>query len=390
MQSAPLARSQDLSRLLDDGYDVVLEGGHIVIRHIPYVDHEMSVQYGFLAYPVTVSGDRIVSGTDHRLWFGGTHPYSAQNKPLLLANPEARHVAENLTAQFMLSSKPMEGYPDEYTKITTYVRILEHEARAIDPTVTATPGGSWQVGDDAGPFVYRDTATSRAGLAEVSRCFIGQHIAIVGLGGTGAYILDQVAKTPVETISLIDGDLFENHNAFRAPGAAPFEVLKGRPKKVDYFKDLYSHMHTGIVAHSVFLDEGNLPLLDAATFVFLATDDAASKAAIIARLETLDIPFIDVGMGIEEVDGRLTGLTRVTASLPGQRNHVHEKKRIPAPAPQADVYGRNIQIADLNALNALQAVIRWKRYLGFYADGVSEGFTTYSIYTNEISNEDLL
>lgn len=32
-------------------------------------------------------------------------------------------------------------------------------------------------------------------------------------------------------------------------------------------------------------------------------------------------------------------------------------------------------------------MIRWKRHLGFYA-GDREGFCTYSIYTNEISNED--
>lgn len=92
-------------------------------------------------------------------------------------------------------------------------------------------------------------------------------------------------------------------------------------------------------------------------------------------------------MGVEEVDGHLTGLLRVTTSTPGHRDHVHHKDRIPQ-GQGGDDYGRNIQIADLNALNAQLAVIRWKRQLGFYA-GDLEGFSTYSIYTNEIANEDL-
>ncbi|WP_097275573.1 hypothetical protein [Streptomyces sp. TLI_55] len=104
-------------------------------------------------------------------------------------------------------------------------------------------------------------------------------------------------------------------------------------------------------------------------------------------LEGNDVPFIDVGMGIEEIDGRLSGLLRVTTSLPGRREQA--RGRIPAPAPERDAYARNIQTADLNALNAILAVNRWKRFLGVYADATAEGFATYSLITNEIANEDL-
>lgn len=62
-------------------------------------------------------------------------------------------------------------------------------------------------------------ATSRAGLAAVNRRYRGHRILVVGLGGTCGYVLGQVAYTEVDTILLIDGDRFDNHNAFRAPGA---------------------------------------------------------------------------------------------------------------------------------------------------------------------------
>lgn len=388
MSTAPLGRDPDLSRLLDDGYDVVVQAGHLLVRHIPYVTEAQAVEYGFLAYPVTVSGDRIVSGTDHRIWFGGSVPCDEHGRKLALANPEIRAIAEGLQANFMLSSKPAPtGYPDEYSKVTAYVRIIADQAQAIDRSVTPTPGAAWQEVDDETPFAYRDTATSRAGLAAVNRRYRGHRIVIVGMGGTGSYILDQLAKTEVDTILLIDGDSFDNHNAFRAPGAPTLETLRSRPNKAAYFASVYSKMHCGVTASEQYLDEDNLEILSGATFVFLASDDAAGKPAIIDWLEEHDVPFIDVGMGVEETDGRLSGLLRVTTSLPGCREQA--RKRIPTPAPERDDYGRNIQTADLNALNAILAVVRWKRHVGVYADATEETFATYSVITNEIANEGL-
>jgi hypothetical protein len=388
MSSAPLVRDPDLSRLLDDGYDVVVQAGHLVVRHIPYVAETRTVQYGFLAYPVIVSGDRVVSDTDHRIWFGGSTPCDEHGRRLPMVNPEVRMIADGIQADFMLSSKPgPSGYLDQYTKVSAYTRMIADQAQAIDEAVTATPGAAWQEVDDDSPFVYRDTATSRAGLAAVHRRFRTHRIAIVGLGGTGSYILDQVAKTEVDSILLIDGDHFDNHNAFRAPGAASLEALRERPNKAAYFASVYSRMHRGVAAYERYLDEDNLEILSGVTFAFLALDNALSKAAIMDWLEAHDVPFIDVGMGVEEIDGRLTGLLRVSTSLPGRR--ARARRRIPAPAPEHDDYGRNIQTADLNALNALLAVGRWKRHLGVYSDVTDEAFTTYSLITNEIANEDL-
>ncbi|MET8978966.1 ThiF family adenylyltransferase [Streptomyces sp. NPDC004539] len=388
MPTAPLARDRDLSRLLDDGYDVVVHAGHIIVRHIPYVTENRTVEHGFLAYPVTISGDRLASATDHRIWFSGSAPCDEHGRPLTLAHPETRVIAEGMQATFMLSSKPSpDGYPDEYTKITAYARIIADQAQVLDSSATPTPGAAWQETEDDSPFVYRDTATSRAGIAAVHRRFRGQRIVIVGLGGSGSYILDQVAKTEVDSILLIDGDTFDNHNAFRAPGAPTLDTLRARPPKATHFASVYANMHRGVSACEQYLDEDNLDLLTGATFVFLASDDAAGKPAIIDWLEAHDVPFIDVGMGIEEIDGRLSGLLRVTTSLPGRRDAA--RRRIPRPAPERDAYARNIQTADLNALNAVLAVIRWKRSIGIYADAADESHATYSLITNQIANEDL-
>ncbi|WP_028652636.1 ThiF family adenylyltransferase [Nocardioides halotolerans] len=389
MSTAPLARDEDVRRLLDDGYDVTITGGHLVVRRIPYATADKTVAYGQVAYPVTVSGDRVVSSTDHRIWFVGRAPCNEHGQQLSCANPETHAVDAETAASFMLSSKPASGaYPSQYEKVTAYVRIVSHPAMALDPTVTATPGAAFQDVEDDLPFNYRDTATSRAGLARLNSVFTGQHLTIVGLGGTGGYVLDQVAKTPVTSILLIDGDVFDNHNAFRAPGAPTLEQLQQRPYKVNYFADMYGNMHTGITAEPVHITDENLSLLDDATFVFLCMDDATVKHQIAAHLLAQHIPFIDVGMGVEEIDGKLSGLLRVTFA-DVDADTTSTLGRLPAPAEERDDYDRNIQVADLNALNAQFAVGRWKRHLGFYADATAEHLATYSIFTNDIVNERL-
>ena len=239
-----------------------------------------------------------------------------------------------------------------------------------------------------GPFVYPDNATTRAGIEAVSQKLVGGTIAIVGLGGTGSYILDQVAKTPVDAIHLIDGDEMQPHNAFRSPGAASLaDVTAGLPK-VEYFARIYRRMHLGIITHATHLAPGNLHLLDAADFVFLCVDSVEARGFLVPALEERGLPFIDAGLGLSIADGSLMGLVRVTTSTPSMRAHVHEKGRIPTVGGELDIYRSNIQIADINALAAALAVMRWKRLRGFYLDLEGEYHTTYAVDGNHILNED--
>ena len=123
-------------------------------------------------------------------------------------------------------------------------------------------------------------------------------------------------------------------------------------------------MRKGIFPHDFHINSSNVDLLDEMDFVFLCMDQGDSKRPIIEKLEKLGIPFIDVGMGIECVNGKLLGILRVTTSTNEQRDHVRNKKRISFLEDKAnDVYSQNIQIAELNALNAALAVIKWKKLI---------------------------
>jgi hypothetical protein len=92
-------------------------------------------------------------------------------------------------------------------------------------------------------------------------------------------------------------------------------------------------------------------------------------------------------MGVYLTDDSLGGVLRVTTVTPAKHDHIQD--RIPfSDGDGNNEYSKNIQIADLNALNAALAVIKWKKLCGFYSDLDREHHCTYTIDGNTLINED--
>jgi len=389
MSQRIIAASPDLSRLQQEGYELdLLPSGHLVLGHVPYVTPQREVAYGRLASSLEMAGDVTVRPGDHVVFFAGATPCDREGRPLtrIINSSGRQQLAPGLEVDHIFSSKPPQGYADYHDKMTTYVDLLSGPAQAIDPDATARTHPVIAPGDLPTVFHYLDTASGRAGVADLAERLAQPRVAIVGLGGTGAYILDLVAKTPAQEIHLFDGDTFLQHNAFRAPGAAAIEELAAGANKAERLAEIYGRMRAGIIAHPYRLDGRNVAELDAVNFVFVAIDDGPPKKLIMERLLAAGIAFIDVGMGVWRADAGLGGSLRVTTSTP---QHRQAAGRIAVAAAQADdEYDTNIQIADLNALNATLAVIRWKKLCGFYADLEHEHHAVYEIDGNAILNEE--
>jgi hypothetical protein len=287
------------------------------------------------------------------------------------------------------SSKPSGGYKDYYEKMATYAAIVSGPAKSIDPTLTEKGFRVIESNDDVSVFKYLDTSSSRAGIVSVSRKLELDNVAIVGLGGTGSFVLDLIAKTPVKKIHLFDGDQFSQHNAFRSPGAASVEELRTKSKKVVYFQQQYSKMRQGVIAHDYYIDATNIDELRSMDFVFICLDNGAARKFLVEKLDEFDLSFIDVGMGVQQVDEALIGILRVTSSTSKKREHLKVKVPFSTDNDNND-YSRNIQLADLNALNAALAVIKWKKLLGFYLDLENEYHSMYTLDGNMLTNEDQL
>lgn len=374
MSSEQLSPSPSLQRLLAEGYDAEIVHQHLLVHSVPYVTTDKEVVTGILATPMAVI-EGMGSRPDHTAYFKGSVPCDAGGNPLtrVVNNSDIKELFDGFEVNHYLSNKPTEDptYPaDYYTKLVHYINIFVAHARAIDLDADARTGKARPSRHENPVFKYADTATPRAGIKPASQKLERvEKIAIVGLGGTGAYILDQVAKCPVREIHLFDGDTLKPHNAFRSPGAVPYSVLEDAPKKVDYYRDMYSTLRNGLVANAYYITNENKGELSGYEFVFISVDDGLSRKLITSFLIDKGIPFIDVGMGInlDTATSALFGQCRVTMGTPDKTDHLAKYLPVEDDRDEA-LYRSNIQVADLNTMNAIIAVTRWKQYCGFYVN----------------------
>lgn len=382
-----IARSPDLLRLQNEGYDLEIRAGFLLIKDVPYVTANREIKRGVLISALELSGDKTKCPETHVAMWTGEHPCHHDGKTIAtIANSSAaQDLGSGVRADFTFSAKA--AYRDYHHKMTTYVARICGEAQAIDPSVTAATFPVIATEEDESVFRYLDTASSRIGIGVLNDRLSGQKIAIVGLGGTGSYVLDLVSKTCVAEIHLFDADVFSQHNAFRSPGAASVDDLRAKPSKLNYLAGTYGRMRRGIYAHEVFADGSTAPLLQM-NFVFLCLDRGTAKKAIINRLVENGIPFVDVGMGILRSQEKLTGLMRVTSFAVGIDPAVLARIDYSDDDMAENQYSSNIQIAELNALNAALAVIQWKKRFGIYRDSSRANSYSYSIAANEMANDD--
>lgn len=391
MQQELVNRSPDLKRLSDEGYTIEIVNGYFVVHHIPYLNSRKEIAEGKIVVRMHLQGNVLRYAGDHTVLFVGEFPCNIDGTEVqgIKHCAKSLKLRDGLQTSFSFSNRPkldgQVGYKDHYEQISRYVQIIS--APAIFKDSTVSPNGFKKLeGNSDSVFKYEDTNTSRANTINASNKLKGLKIAIIGVGGSGSYILDSVAKTPVQEIHVFDKDVFSNHNAFRAPGAPSIDMLAQEMSKAKYFESIYSNMHSGITAHECFIDEENVSILTGMDYVFISIDNGSAKIPILQHLMKESIPFVDVGMGVD-ISGNdsLSGILRVVSAGPHSYSHVSQL--IDTTDGQEDEYATNIQIADLNALNGILAVIQWKKHFGFYQNLKDYNSTFYTLDSGEFINE---
>lgn len=390
MSQKLVSRNWDLNQLRADGYDVsIMLPAHLLVRDVPYVTANRAVSRGILVSELgNVSGETVAAPASHVVFFIGDCPCNADGAKLEGVTEVNQELAGGLRIRYQISRKPsLKPYPDFHAKMTTLVNIVSGPAMELEPGVTARTKPVVVPDEGESVFNYLDTAATKAGIISANKKLESGKVGVVGLGGTGSYVLDQLAKTPVPEIHLFDGDVFYNHNAFRCPGAVSIEDLQTKQKKVHYFSSLYAKMRKGIVAHDCFVDDSNIELLRDLDFVFICIDKGSAKRLIVESLEAWGKSFVDAGMGVQLSDEKLLGIVAVTTSTPAKRDHFRQNVAFNDGQAENE-YSRNVQISDLNSLNATLAVIKWKKLLGYYHDFSNEHYCSYMIEGNRLANED--
>lgn len=362
------SHNADIGRLLEKGYALRLDSAHLVVRDIPYLDSAGALKWGAIVTILVFTDKTHVQQQDHQIFFAGGVPHSLDGQPIrnLAGGAVSIPLAKtDVVIERSFSNKPPNGFVDFFEKIEHYVNIIAGpaiERHNVSPLTFA-------VDDDEAPgsvFKFHDTLTSRAEIGDLARLLKDDVIAIIGLGGTGAYILDFMVKTPVREIRGFDGDTYHIHNAYRSPGALDESEL--RRGKAEVYQGRYDNFREGLSLHRKYIDRGSAEDLAGVTFAFVCVDKGSARAEIFELLVNLNIPFIDVGMGLNRKQGALSGTLRATNAGAAEGARVRAQNWAETSDLPDDEYRRNIQISELNALNAALAVIRYKQLRGFYVD----------------------
>ena len=202
-----------------------------------------------------------------------------------------------------------------------------------------------------------------------------ERVAIVGLGGVGAWIADSVVKADPLEVHGWDYDCIEPKNILRMPGGLDPDVWLGRPK-ADWFQETYSLIHTNVHGHNVkVLRENVQAVIERTTFVFVAVDDADDRMIVCDTLANAEVPFIVVGLSPVRKDKRVKVSMRIVTAHVGVSSW---RDAIPQVGQAGqDDYG-SLDLPDVYSMAAGWAIQSWRKMRGQFWQEQREECLDYS------------
>lgn len=257
-----------------------------------------------------------------------------------LANQAKQHGAGVLLAHTHIGNQPLDGFSmvDDggepllaayfnrrlpgRTNLTAVITSHQVHARTMGPglvqpvalvgTELAMPTGPSSLA--AGTFDRQVRAFGEGGQLALSMLTV----AIVGLGGTGSVVAQQLAHLGITSFVLIDPDHVELTNLNRLVGAAASDI--GRPK-VDVAAVHIKRVNATAQCQTLQGDVTHPDVaatLTAVDFIFGCTDSMASRAVMNQLAYQYFIPCIDMGVAIGAEAGIVTYIGgRVQMLSPG-------------------------------------------------------------------------
>ncbi|TDA63525.1 MAG: ThiF family adenylyltransferase [Chloroflexi bacterium] len=137
-------------------------------------------------------------------------------------------------------------------------------------------------------------------------------VGIVGLGGTGSPVAEQLARLGVKDFVLVDPDHVVPSNLSRVYGTYAHTIMQNNPKlksKVniirDHIRQINPQANVLYLQKSVVTKEAAEALLDRDT-IFLCTDEHWGRSVVTQIAYQYIIPTINIGASITSTDGRIS------------------------------------------------------------------------------------
>lgn len=150
---------------------------------------------------------------------------------------------------------------------------------------------------DEGRFGRQEQLFGADGQEEIS----ATRVAVVGVGGLGSHLVQQLAYLGVRDFLLVDPDRVEKTNLNRLIGAGPDDVRTGR-LKVGVAKDLIHSIAPEAEVQTlddVFISDAGFDLLMKSDVIFGSVDNEISRLVLNEFCQVNDISFIDTASDVD-------------------------------------------------------------------------------------------
>lgn len=164
------------------------------------------------------------------------------------------------------------------------------------------------------------------GLENLRRIVQGQTIALVGVGGLGSLVAENLVHSGFHDLHLIDPDVLEVSNLNRIAGAYYEDARQQRLKVEVVQRHLQAiNPNARITAHPRNVgDEDLQPVLASADWIVVSTDNHTSRFQAQQAAARYYVPLLSVGANITVTEGRITDMSGeiITARI-GDRLCLH-------------------------------------------------------------------
>ena len=170
MSQQLINHSEDLLKLRNEGLNIEVSDGYLIVHNIPYVDQKGAIKEGKIVSELTLAGNITSRPKTHVVYFVGEIPCDKQGvsiKEIYNSSPNKK-LTHNISGNHLLSNKPPEGYSNYYDKIMQYIRIITAPAKSLDSHVTEKQFNVVCTDDKTAVFNYIDSNSSRAGIRQIS------------------------------------------------------------------------------------------------------------------------------------------------------------------------------------------------------------------------------
>ena len=196
------------------------------------------------------------------------------------------------------------------------------EVRSLQRLLIVGPRWSLITPEDAPPDERLPSMFDRQVRAfggDLQRVLSKLTVGVVGCGGTGSAVGEQLIRLGIRSLILFDPDELSDSNVTRVYGSTPSDV--GRPK-VDVLADHLRRIAPTALVQPVedkITEEPPARRLSACDVIFGCTDDNAGRLVLSRLASYYLVPVIDIGVLLSSTDGSLEGIDgRITVLFPGE------------------------------------------------------------------------